>query len=104
MKSIIQKEKECYICRLEATRRGYMGNLTDRWLHEHHIFYGSANRPKSEQHGLKVYLCETHHEDHKEGVHHNKPLDLSLKGIAQRKFEEVHTREEFRKEFGKSWL
>lgn len=104
MKSILQDTKECFICRIEATIRGYTGELTDRGLHNHHIFFGTANRPISEKYGLKVYLCNGHHEDHKRGVHHNRPLDLSLKGIAQRKFEENHTRAEFFKLFGESWL
>jgi hypothetical protein len=39
-----------------------------------------------------------------EGVHFNKKLDLKIKQLAQAKFEETHTREDFRAAFGKSWL
>ena len=104
MKSIIQDTKECYICRIEAIIRGYTGELSDQGLHNHHIFFGTANKPISERLGLKVYLCLGHHEDHKRGVHHNRKLNLMLREMAQRKFEESHTHEEFVNEFGENWL
>ena len=92
MQSIIQKEKRCFVC-------GTTYNL-----HDHHIFYGNSNRKQSEKHGLKVWLCGHDHNMSNEGVHFNKELDTELKQLAQRKFEETHTREEFRAIFGKSWL
>ena len=92
MQSIIQKEKECYVCR------------TTYGLHDHHIFYGSSNRKHSEKYGLKVWLCGYHHNLSNNGVHFNKELDNRIKQTAQAKFEETHTREEFRAIFGKSWL
>jgi hypothetical protein len=91
MKSILQTNKECFLC-------GTTYNL-----HEHHIFFGSANRKQSERQGLKCFLCYECHEGTK-GVHHNRELDLELKKVAQQKFEETHTREEFRQIFGKSYL
>ena len=105
MKSILQDTKECYLCRIEANLKWYNGELSDQWLDEHHIFGGTANRKKSEQHGLKVYLCnQKGHHKGAAGPHMNRLVDLSLKGIGQREFEKNHTREEFIKEFGKSWL
>lgn len=92
MQSIIQDRKECYVCR------------TTYGLHDHHIFYGTSNRKQSEKHGLKVWLCGLDHNMSDAGVHFNKELDTELKQLAQRKFEETHTREEFRAIFGKSWL
>ena len=92
MKSIVQNEKRCYVC----DAYGY--------LEEHHIFHGTANRKKSEKHGLKVYLCYLHHRDNVIGVHFNKELDLALKKKAQEIFEKQHSREEFMQEFGKSYL
>lgn len=92
MQSIIQSKKECYVCR------------TTYDIHEHHIFFGTANRKQSEKYGLKVYLCGMDHNMSNRGVHFNKELDLELKQLAQAKFEETHTREEFRAIFGKSWL
>lgn len=98
MKSIIQKEKECFIC-----RENY-GVQTITGLHEHHIFEGTGRRKQSEKYGLKVYLCSKHHNMSNNSVHFNKALDLELKQLAQRKFEETHTREEFREHFIKSYL
>ena len=92
MESIIQKEKCCYVCR------------TTYDLHDHHIFYGTSNRKQSEKHGLKVWLCGRDHNMSNNGVHFNKELDTELKQLAQRKFEETNTREEFMAAFGKSWL
>ena len=92
MKSILQKEKECYVC-------GTYG-----YLESHHIFYGTANRKKSERNGLKVWLCPMHHRDPASGVHYDKMLDRKLKQIAQQAYEQKHSREEFMQEFGKNYL
>lgn len=91
MKSIIQKECECLVCRTTLN------------LHKHHVF-GAANRKKSEKYGLTVYLCARHHNMSDEGVHFNKTLDTKIKQLAQRKFEETNSREEFMREFGRNWL
>lgn len=102
MKSIIQQEKDtCFICVLEGNFRTYGKGQR----HNHHIFYGSANRRKSEEWGLKVWLCYEHHEGNK-GVHKNpnKGFDLMLKQHAQKVFEQTHSRELFIQEFGKSWI
>ena len=90
-KSIISDERKCYIC-------GSVNNL-----HLHHIFFGIANRKKSDEQGLWVYLCMSHHTGN-DGVHRNRKIDLMLKEIAQSEFEKSHTREEFRQIFGKSYL
>ena len=91
MKSIIQKNKQCFIC-------GTTYNL-----HDHHIFMG-ANRKNSEKAGLKVWLCYTHHNGSSYSPHFNRDVDLELKRIAQRRFEETHTRDEFMKLIGKNYL
>ena len=99
MKSIIQKEKECFICRVNYDVETTTG------LQEHHIFEGTGRRKQSEKYGLKVYLCHRHHvSDPKYAVHYQKQLDLELKQLAQRKFEETHTREEFIEHFIQSYL
>jgi hypothetical protein len=92
-KSIIQDKKECYIC-----------NSTYN-IEEHHIFFGTANRKVSEKFGLKVFLCTEHHRG-TYGVHgkNGKLLDKQLKKMAQRKFEETYTRNEFIRNFGKNYL
>lgn len=92
MRSIIQDEKECYICRTKEN------------LHEHHIIHGTANRKQSEKYGLKVWLCAYHHNMSGDSVHANARLDNEFKKLAQQYFEKEHSREEFRQIFGKSYL
>lgn len=92
MKSILQKDKECFVCR------------TTQNLAEHHVIYGNANRKMSEKYGLKIWLCNYHHNMSDEGIHFNKSLDLEVKKIAQAEFEKTHTREEWHSIFGKSYL
>lgn len=91
MKSILQEEKECWFC----------GKTNE--LHLHHI-YGNANRNISDKNGFVVYLCLRHHTGSKQSVHLNKNMDLTLKCCCQSKYEESHTREEFRDLIGKSYL
>ena len=50
-KSILQSDKECYLCRKRYNLR------TTRGLEEHHILFGRGRRELSEQYGLKVWLC-----------------------------------------------
>lgn len=90
-KSIIQTERECFVCR--STQN----------LQEHHVFYGTANRKQSEKYGMTVWLCQMHHTGNR-GVHFDKALDTKLKEIGQKKFEETHSREEFIKIFGRNYL
>lgn len=90
-RSVIQHEKECFVCKTRYN------------LQDHHIIYGTGNRKLSEQYGYKVWLCQEHHTGNN-GVHFNKSLDMRLKGIAQTHFETTHTRDEFIKTFGKSYL
>lgn len=74
--------------------------------HRHHIFYG-AYRKKSEEYGFVIPLAQHLHEFTPESVHGNpnKGLDLKLKQMAQRYFEEHYgTREEFIQVFGKNRL
>lgn len=95
MKSIIQKNKECWFCK-------------DIRVEDHHIYFG-ANRKISEKYGFKVWLCNLHHtgsftniRDY--AVHFNREKDLELKKTCQRKFEENHTREEFINLIGRSYI
>lgn len=93
MKSVFQRRKICYVC---GTVKG---------IHEHHIFEGTANRRKSEQYGLKIYLCGPHHNLSSQGIHFDKELDTSVKQMAQKYFEKHYgSRDYFIKEFGKSIL
>lgn len=92
MKSIIQDKKECIIC--------------GSWnVEDHHIYFGVAKRKLSEDYGLKVWLCPTHHRG-TNGVHgkNGNKLNTELKQLGQKAFEWNHTREEFIKTFGRSYL
>ncbi len=80
--------KRCYIC----TERGIKNVLKDD-LHE---VYGGSNRKRSIENGLVVPLCRKCHQD--------KAILKWLKKFVQLKFEETHTREDFIKIFGKSYL
>lgn len=92
MKSIIQDRKECIIC--------------GSWnVEDHHIFFGTGKRKLSEEYGLKVWLCPTHHRL-TNGVHgkNGHKLDMQLKELGQKAFEWKHTREEFIERFGRNYL
>ena len=92
MKSVIQDRKECIIC--------------GSWnVEDHHIFFGSARRRLSEEYGLKVWLCPTHHRG-TNGVHgkYGHKLDTELKQLGQKAFEWKHPRELFIKTFGRNYL
>jgi len=101
MQSIIQDDKEvCYLC---GEGPYWTGAVVDR-LEEHHIF-GGPRRKASEKYGLKVYLhgikC---HREGKDSAHQNKVTRMMLQTLAQKRFEELHSREEFVKTFGKNYL
>lgn len=70
--------------------------------HIHHMMNG-ANKKKAEKYGLILPLCLNHHTG-AEGVHSKPEKMLACRQMAQRKFEEEHTREEWLSEFGKSYL
>jgi len=91
MKSILQTEKECFMC-------GTTNNLE-----LHHVIYGTANRKQSDKYGLVVWLCRDHHTGDR-GVHFNKEFDNALKFYAQSTFEESHSHEEWMKIFGRNYL
>lgn len=91
MKSILQDEKECWVC----------GNTL--YLHEHHIF-GGGLRPVSDREGFVVYLCAKHHNMSDEGVHFNPELNRGLRVACQSEYERTHTREEWMKLIGRNYL
>lgn len=109
-RSIIQEHtdslsRECLLCREEAEKIGYYGELRHTGLHKHHIMQGNAGRHKAEHYGLWVYLCnERHHEYGPEAPHVNYEVNLHLKKIAQKKFEQIYGHEKWMQEFGKNYL
>lgn len=90
-KSILQTEKRCFI---------HNCNRTD--IEEHHIFFGPL-RKISEKYGLKCWLCAEHHRGNN-SPHQRRDIDLLLKRVCQRKFEETHSREEFMQIIGRNYL
>lgn len=91
--SIMQQDKRCYV-----TGRA-MG------LDCHHIYHGNPNRSISDREGLWVWLD---HDVHMKLHAHQSPyggLDMILKQQCQLRYEAMgHSRDEFRKLIGKSYL
>ena len=86
--SILTNDLEhCYICRFQGKKV-----LRDD-LHE---VYNGANRKRSILNGLVVPLCRKHHQ--------NEEILSELKVATQQKYEENHTRDEFIKLIGKSYI
>ena len=77
----------CYICRFQGKKV-----LRDD-LHE---VYGGINRKRSILNGLVVPLCRKHHQ--------NEEILSELKVATQQKYEVNHTRDEFIKLIGKSYI
>ena len=70
----------------------------------HHVFFGRANKKLSDKYGMIVPLCAEHHRG-MTGVHRNRMVDLKVKEMGQRAFEEkIGSREDFMKIFGRNYL
>lgn len=91
-KSIIQQSQGCFFC----GRQGY--------TEVHHIFFGNPWRTISENNGFTVRLCPECHRVRSTAPHNNRQNDLLLKRMAQREYEKTHSREEFMKLIGRSYL
>jgi len=93
-KSIVTDDMQhCLVCKTTSS------------IEIHHVFFG-ANRKKSTVYGLVVPLCYEHHRG-TNGVHgkNGHELDLKLKRISQKKWENKHgSRERFIKYFGRNYL
>lgn len=73
-------------------------------VQRHHVICGTANRKKSDKYGYIIPLCFEHHVGGN-GIHRNRGMELYWIQTAQRHFERFFgSREDFIKEFGKSWL
>ena len=92
MDSILQDTRECYIT-----------GAADG-LHKHHIYFGNPLRKISEANGFWVWLRWDWHNGADYGVHLNRDLDLRLKRACQEKYEETHSREDFRRLIGRRYL
>lgn len=94
MKSILQTERECWIC------REYYNLYTPYGLEEHHILYGRGRRALSERYGLKVWLCHNHHNEPPLGVHFNPETRQELEKAARAAFDAQHGAGSFDRVFG----
>ena len=77
-------------------------NKKTKGCEKHHIFGGVANRPKSEEYGLFVWLTPEQHK-----YLHDHPLEMSeIKKEAQKSFMRYYdkTSKEFIDSFGKNYL
>lgn len=84
------KEDGCFICGRQP-------------VDLHHCMPGSRRKICDED-GLTVYLCRRHHSMPGYSAHYNKQLADYLKRLAQEKYEETHTHEEFMERYGKNYL
>lgn len=77
-------------------------NKKTKGCQKHHIFGNVANRPKSEQYGLFIWLTNEQHR-----YLHDHPLEMiKLKKIAQATFMNYYNKTvgEFRELFGRNWI
>lgn len=89
--SLLQETKECFIT-----------GRTD-YLHKHHI-YGGSNRIVSEEEGFFIYLIPEFHTTTAQGIHNDDEFLKAMQKICQHIYEENHTREEFIRLIGKSYI
>ena len=92
MKSRLQEdENTCYLC----------NNFIAGGREKHHILNGNAYRDKCEKDRLYIYVHGCCHRF----IHEHPITAKTLKARAQRKYEEeIGTRDEFIKRYGKSYL
>lgn len=92
-KSIMQKQRECYLCRK-------LYDIYDYGEHRHHVIFGTANRRQSEKYGCVCWLCMEHHEK----VHRDVKLAELLKMDCQAAFERIYDHETWMDVFGRNYL
>lgn len=70
----------------------------------HEVFFGTANRRISIENGFCVGLCHKEHNLSNKSVHKDREMDLKLKRAYQKEYMKTHTKEEFIRLIGKSYL
>lgn len=88
------KERKRVSILTDDTSRCFICGMKKDDIHE---IFGGSNRQKSMEHGLVIPICRKEHSD-------IKNFENWLHRLGQKKFEETHTRKEFIKEFGKSYI
>lgn len=73
--------------------------------HRHEVF-GAANRMKSIEDGLVIFLTPEMHNMSNKGIHFNKRFSEYAKKIAQRRWMEFYnkSKEDFIKRYGRNYL
>lgn len=98
-KSIMRTRKGvCYLC--SRLNEDYSEKITE----ERHILFGAGRRSRSEEKGLKVYLCIDHHRTGRQAVHNCRETRELLCRIAQEEYEQTHTHGEWMQIAGKNYL
>ena len=90
MNSLLQTEKECYICH------------TTLGLEKHHIYAGSR-RKAADKWGCWVWLCHEHHTG-RFGVQYDLQSMRELQKRCQLRFEQIYGHEKFMDIFGKGYV
>ena len=77
----------------------------NRDLEWHHVVHGTANRKISDKYGLTVWLCrDCHYGLHFRPLDRWREVDLQLKEVAQKKFEDIHGHDKWMELFKKNYL
>ena len=74
------------------------------FAHLHEVYFGNPDAALSQMWKMQIRLCQYHHQDSKEGVHHNRDFDLRLKKEYQIIFEEKHGYDKFFEVFKRNYL
>ena len=90
MNSILQYDRSvCFLC------MRHVGTEC------HHVFEGTANRKKSEEDGMKIYICRTCHN----WLHRNPGAMTPIKQRAQQVWEEKYgSRDDFIRRYGWDYI
>ena len=74
--------------------------------HRHEIFYGTANRQKSIEDGLVIFLRPEDHNMSDNGIHANIDFDLYAKRQAQKRWMEFYNKnkDDFIRRYGRNYL
>lgn len=101
--SILQADRDRRRCWLCMQLRHDHSEHAAGTLHKHHVYMGPLRRI-SEAEGFYVWLCPQHHTTGREAVHRNHAVCLDLQRQMQEAYEKSHTRQEFMRLTGRSYL
>lgn len=84
----------------------YWRNYRFPGSHRHEVFFGTANRKKSIEDGLVIFLTPIMHNMSSNGIHFDRNFDLYAKRQGERAWIEYYEKTvgDFIQRYGKSWL